>query len=258
MQSLPNQYLQTAIAAADAARQVTGKYFRTRLSIDSKPDRSPVTVADRMTENLMRQIILGNHPEHGFWGEESGAQAGNHEWLWIIDPIDGTKSFATGKPTFGTLISLLYEHTPMLGIIDHPQLNERWIGIRGKTTTLNSIPCQTNPTSLIATATIYATTLDMFDKQSLAQYSALSKQCRFRVFGGDCYCYGLLASGYTELVCEADLKPYDYMALIPVVEGAGGIISDWHGNPLSVTAGDQVLASANTTLHQQAIKLLNA
>jgi len=258
MHLLPDEFVKTALAAVDQAGAVTSRYFRTRLEVDSKQDRSPVTIADRETEQVISTIIMNAHPEHGFYGEEGGDQSNAQEWRWIIDPIDGTKSFATGKPTFGTLVALLHEETPVLGIIDHPALNERWIGIKGQPTTFNGVPCQTSRSANLAASTIYTTTLDMFDDQTFSQYSRLSKTCKFRAFGGDCYSYGLLASGYTDLVCEADLKPYDYFALVPVVEGAGGIISDWQGKTLTMQSGDQVLASANSSLHQAALEQLNS
>lgn len=257
MFSLPEEYLNTALDAVEAAREITAKHFRTRLHIDDKGDQTPVTVADHEAEQAMRDLILQNHPDHGFFGEESGDQINNQQWCWIIDPIDGTKSFATGKPTFGTLLALICDETPVLGIIDHGALDERWIGIRGQRTTHNHKACATSDVRDLTLASIYTTTLDMFEPSSFAQYSKLSESCRFRAFGGDCYSYGLLSSGFTELVCEADLKPYDYLALVPVVEGAGGIISDWNGNALSLNSGDQVLAAANSELHQAAIGLLN-
>lgn len=257
MFSLPEDYLTTALDAVDTARKITARYFRTPLEIDDKVDRTPVTIADRETEQAMRALIIGKHPDHGFFGEESGDQTANQQWQWIIDPIDGTKSFATGKPTFGTLIALLYDGLPVLGIIDHCALKERWIGIHGRPTTHNGAKCATSAVHNLFQASIYATTLDMFDHNSFAQYSKLSEACRFRAFGGDCYSYGLLSSGYTDLVCEADLKPYDYLALVPVVEGAGGIITDWKGDALSLHSGDQVLAAANRTLHRAAIERLN-
>ena len=257
MFSLPEEYLTTAINAVDTARGITAKYFRTRLDIDNKGDQTPVTVADREAEQAIHDLILKNHPDHGFFGEEGGNQTNNQQWCWIIDPIDGTKSFATGKPTFGTLLALLCDETPVLGIIDHGALDERWIGIRNQPTTYNGETCESSDVRDLSLASIYTTTLDMFEPGSFAKYSKLSEACRFRAFGGDCYSYGLLSSGFTELVCEADLKPYDYLALVPVVEGAGGIISDWNGNALSLNSGDQVLATANSTLHQAAIDLLN-
>ena len=255
---LDQSHIQTAEKAADLARTITTRYFRSTLNVDSKQDKSPVTIADQETEAAVKQYILDQFPHHGFFGEESGQENSDAEWQWILDPIDGTKCFASGKPTFGTLIALLHQSKPVLGIIDHVMLNERWIGISGQTTTCNGTPCQTSTTSSLDQASIYTTTLDMFNEHTFAQYQNLSRACQFRVFGGDSYCYGLLSSGYTHIVCEADLKPYDFLALAPVVEGAGGIITDWQGNALNRHSGDQVLASANSALHEAALELLNS
>ena len=254
---LDERLIQTADKAADLARTITTRYFRSTLNIDSKQDKSPVTIADQETEAAVKKFILEQYPEHGFFGEESGQENSDAEWQWILDPIDGTKCFASGKPTFGTLIALLHQSKPVLGIIDHVMLDERWVGIAGQTTTCNGKPCQTSSEHTLASASIYTTTLDMFDDQTFPRYEKLSRACQFRVFGGDSYCYGLLSSGYTHLVCEADLKPYDFLALAPVVEGAGGIITDWQGKALTRHSGDQVLASANSNLHEAALELLN-
>ncbi len=253
---LLDELLHTAALAADQARNITRKWFRADLRIASKTDNTPVTIADRQTEDVIKTIILARHPDHGFFGEETGWQLNNAEWQWIIDPIDGTKCFATGMPTFGTLIALLHHHQPVLGIIDHPILDERWVGVQRKKTTHNGNPCRTRSTDSLENSSIYTTSMDMFDEITAEQSQNLTKSCRFRVFGGDCYGYGLLASGYNDLVCEADLKPYDYAALIPVIEGAGGMITDWQGNPLTLESIGQVLASANPVLHQQAIARL--
>ena len=250
-------YLQTASLAADRAREVTRKWFRADLAVDSKADRTPVTIADRETEIVIRDTVLEHHPDHGFFGEETGRSRGTSTWQWVIDPIDGTKCFATGMPTFGTLISLLYENRPVIGIIDHPMLDERWVGVEGERTTHNGRPCTTRTTSTLEQASIYTTTMDMFDEVSGPQSEKLTRRCKFRVFGGDCYSYGLLASGFNDLVCEADLKPYDVSALIPVIQGAGGMITDWQGEILHLDSKGEVLASANRGLHRLAIDRLN-
>ena len=252
-----DQYLQTALEAADMAREITGRYFRAPLTVDNKADQSPVTIADQETEDAIRGLIAERHPSHGIFGEERGNQAAGHRWRWIIDPIDGTKSFATGRATFGTLIALLEEDTPVFGIIDQGILGERWIGRRGGATTFNGEACTTRRESRLEHCSIYSTTLDMFDDESLPLFRRLASRCQFRVWGGDCYSYGLLASGHTDIVCEADLFPYDFLALVPVVEGAGGIITDWQGNALTMDSGDRVLATANGELHEAALALLN-
>ncbi len=257
MNNFQNDYLQTALQAADIARTITRRHFRTRFAVDNKPDLSPVTVADQETEAAIRAHIESRHPDHGIFGEEGGNQIKNQHWQWIIDPIDGTKSFAAGRPTFGTLIALMKANQPMLGLIDQSILDERWIGMRSSRTVFNGAPCQTREETRLEHCSIFCTTPEMFDAVSLDQFRNLADRCQFRVWGGDCYSYGLLAAGYTDIICEADLYPYDYLSLVPVVEGAGGIITDWNGNPLTLDSGHMVLATANQKLHQSALALLN-
>ena len=258
MNAPPDEFIATAVAAADAARRITAGYFRAGLAVASKDDRSPVTAADRETEQRVKEFILARHATHSIEGEETGGIDNAGEWRWVIDPIDGTKSFATGNPTFGTLIALLHCDRPVLGIIDHAALDERWVGIAGQPTTHNGAPCATSAARELAAGSIYTTTPDMFAGESLEKFNELSAAFRFRVFGGDCYCYGLLSSGFTEAVCEARMNPYDFMALIPVVEGAGGVITDWRGEPLTSDSNGEVLATANQALHRAALAKLNS
>lgn len=251
-----NDCLQTALDAADIAREITARHFRTRLTVDSKQDLSPVTIADRETEEAIRALIQSRHPDHGIFGEEGGNQILDQHWHWIIDPIDGTRSFASGRPTFGTLIALMDARKPALGLIDQGILDERWVGVSGSGTTLNGKPCTTRRETRIGDCSIFATSPDMFDDEAMDRFRGLADRCQYLVWGGDCYSYGLLAAGYTDIVCEADLYPYDYLPLVPVVEGAGGVITDWDGNALSLDSGDRVLATANEELHHRALALL--
>jgi len=251
---ITDQHIQVAIQAADAAREITLKYFRQPLDIIQKLDKSPVTIADKETEHLIREIIQTAFPDHGFYGEETGQTDMHKNWTWVIDPIDGTASFSTGKPTFGTLIALCYQGKPQLGIIDHAALDDRWIGIKGKQTTYNGKPVKTNSNNTeLTNATAYTTTPRMFTSETMPRYLAVADQCKFTIFGADCMAYGLVASGFSDLVIEADLKAYDYMAVAPVIEGAGGVISDWEGKELSLETKDQILAAANSQLHKAAL-----
>lgn len=248
--SLPDQgMIDFAEKLADAAREHALKHFRNIASVDRKADASPVTIADHEIEAVLRGQIAATYPDHGIVGEELGETNADRPWAWVIDPIDGTKSFATGKPTFGTLIALMYESEPQLGIIEHPALDERWLGVKGRRSECCRGPCQTRTTEHLSDATLYATTVDMFSGRESAIFEHVSRQVNFRCFGADCYAYGLLASGLVDIVMEADLKPHDFIALVPVVEGAGGCITDWEGKPLRFESTGQVLASANLTLH---------
>ena len=245
----------TALTAADCARVIALRHFRAAVDVHYKADDSPVTIADRAIEEAVRELLRARHPQHGIYGEEGGGDALDGEWCWVIDPIDGTKSFIAGKPTFGTLIALLHFGAPQLGVIDCAALNERWLGASGRATTHNGARCNTRADAQLADAKLFATTPDMFDVEARARFDALSRACRFRGFGGDCYAYGLLASGFVEVVCEAQLQPHDFMAAVAVVEGAGGVISDWRGNALSAQSSE-VLACANRALHESALAKL--
>ena len=258
MNSMVDQSIVDAVLEiADKAREISLKYFRQPLDIEQKSDRSPVTIADQQTEALIRDEITRRFPQHGFYGEESGQAATDALWVWVVDPIDGTTSFSTGKPTFGTLISLAYKGEPVLGVVDLPALDDRWLGVKGKPTLYNGKPVYANQkVNQLCDASAYTTTTKMFDENGLARYQALEQACKFSVFGADCLGYGLLASGFTEIVVEASLHPYDYMALAPVVEGAGGCISDWEGNPVRLDSGDQIVASANSDLHKKVLEVL--
>jgi inositol-phosphate phosphatase/L-galactose 1-phosphate phosphatase/histidinol-phosphatase len=251
--------IEAAIQIADLAREISLKYFRQPLDIEQKSDRSPVTIADQQTEALIREEITRRFPAHGFYGEESGQTATDLPWVWVVDPIDGTASYSTGKPTFGTLISLAFEGEPVLGLIDMPVLGDRWLGVKGQPTLYNGQPVNTNKVvTEIDNASAYTATPRMFDEAAMQRYQALAGLCKFPVFGADCLGYGLLASGFTEIVVEASLEPYDYMALVPVIEGAGGCISDWEGQSVRLDSGDQIVASANAELHQKVLNALGA
>ncbi|MDQ0458209.1 histidinol-phosphatase [Rhizobium paknamense] len=247
-------YTAFANTLADAAKPLALSYFRTPLDIISKLDESPVTIADRTIEKQMRDMIEARFPTHGIYGEEMGVKKGD-EFTWVLDPIDGTKSFITGFPLFGTLISLTYREAPFCGLIDVPATGERWHARPGQTLFAGK-PSVTSGCEGFSEARFYTTSPDMFKGSEVEAYEMLSRAARLRRFGGDCYIYGLLASGHCDLVLETGLQPYDYMALVPVVEGAGGCITDWQGKPLSIHSTGQVLASATPTLHEAALKLI--
>ncbi|KAG2437812.1 hypothetical protein HXX76_005432 [Chlamydomonas incerta] len=265
-----DSYVDLAHSLADAAAVVTRKYFRTTFDVECKSDASPVTIADKQAEVAMREIIERTVPEHGIFGEEHGLKWGSgagSKYMWVLDPIDGTKSFITGKPLFGTLISLVYEGSPVLGIIDQPITKERWLGVVGRPTTLNGQQLRTRPCPDVGLAYLYATTPHMFSGENEVAFNRLRDSVRIPMYGCDCYAYGLLAAGHADLVVEADLKPYDYMALVPVVQGAGGVMSDWRGRPLvwQPTPGatdlksgwpGEVCAAGDPNLHKKAIEIL--
>ena len=251
------QASELAVRLADAARPEIMSRFRTGIHADAKADASPVTEADRACERAMRALINETFPDHGILGEEYGSENVDAEYVWVLDPIDGTNSFVTGKPLFGTLIALCHNKVPIVGIIDAPAEDERWLGIQGQPTTMNGQPVTTRRGTKLSESWLYATTPDMFEGDHETAFKRLSKAAWRTVYGGDCYAYGLMASGHVDLVCEASLGTYDFCALAPVINGAGGIITDWSGQALTMDSVGRVLAAGDQALHALALKALN-
>ncbi len=249
-------FLDLATHMADVARPIALKYHRRQIPIDIKADASPVTIADKKIESVLRALIAKAYPDHGILGEEHGVLNPKAKWLWVIDPIDGTQGFVIGGQHFGTLIALLHEGIPVIGIIEAPACGDRWVGVKGRATLLNGVPVKTRPCPKIADSWLAATSPHMFVGEDLAAFERLRASVRQVRYGTDCYAYGLLASGLVDVVAEADLKPYDYCALVPVVEGAGGNITDWDGAPLTANSGGRVLAAGDQAAHAQALALL--
>ncbi len=256
-QACPDAFIALAERLAEASGPVVRHYFRTELDVEAKQDASPVTIADREAEAAMRVLVEQVYPEHGIFGEEHGFVRTDAEYAWVLDPIDGTKAFVTGMPIFGTLIAVMRDGAPILGIIDQPVLGERWIGAAGRPTTLNGAPAHTQEAARLSSARHYATHPDMFvHGDDRAKVDGLIAQVRQSRYGGDCYAYGLLASGHIDLITDACMQIYDFMALVPVIEGAGGVVTDWDGAPLTRESDGHVLAAANRTLHGEALAIL--
>jgi len=249
-------HLELAEALADAAGVVLRRYFRQPLAITDKDDKSPVTIADREAETAMRALIQARFPDHGILGEEHGTIRPDAEYFWVLDPIDGTKSFISGVPLFGTLIALLHKGRPVLGIIDQPILRERWVGVAGRPSTFNGQPIATRACADAGAATLFSTSPELFLGEDGDAFRRLQAEVKLTRFGTDCYAYALLASGYIDLVVEAMLKPYDFCALIPVIEGAGGMMTDWRGQELGIASDGRVLACGDRRLHAIASKIL--
>ena len=256
----PEAFVDLAKRLAEQARDITGRYFRQPLDIEDKADTSPVTIADRETEAAMRSLIAEAYPDHGILGEEHRPERAEARFLWVIDPIDGTKRFITGHVQFGTLIALLDRGRPILGVIDMPQLDERWLGAAGRPSVhrdrRGSRSARTRACPDLADATLYCTSPGMFEGADLAAFERLRAAVKTPLFGGECYSYGLLASGFNDLVVEADMDPYDYMAQVAVIAGAGGMITDWQGRPLGLESDGRVLAAGDPALHRQALDML--
>jgi inositol-phosphate phosphatase/L-galactose 1-phosphate phosphatase/histidinol-phosphatase len=251
-----NAYLALAAELADIAGAAIRPYFRTALAVDDKADLSPVTAADRAAELAMRQLIAARFPEHGIIGEEYGREREDAEFVWVLDPIDGTKSFISGVPLFGTLIALARRGRPILGIIDQPISRERWIGAEGRATTHNGRPVHCRQCPRIAAATVFATSPDMFPGGDFDAFKRVARAAKLTRYGADCYAYGLVALGFVDVVIEASLKPYDFSAMLPIIEGAGGIATDWQGAPLGLASDGRVLIAGDKRTHGEALDLL--
>ncbi|KAL4013264.1 hypothetical protein IC575_025426 [Cucumis melo] len=260
-----DRFAEVASWVADAAGDVIRKYFRKKFEIIDKPDFSPVTVADQVAEDSMVSVILENFPSHAIYGEEKGwrCKENSADYVWVLDPIDGTKSFITGKPLFGTLIALLYRGKPILGIIDQPVLRERWIGLNGRKTTLNGQNVSTRTCSDISQSYLYTTSPHLFSGEAVEAFARVRDKVKVPLYGCDCYAYALLASGFVDLVVESGLKPYDFLSLIPIIKGAGGEITDWKGDelyweasPNSQATSFNVLAAGDKGIHKQALESL--
>lgn len=223
-----------AIRLADAAGAAIRPFYRAAFDHEAKADASPVTEADRAAEAAMRRILDAEAPRDGIIGEEYGRSREGASRQWVLDPIDGTVSFMAGRPIFGTLIALMEGGFPVLGIIDQPIAGERWIGATGVATTLNGREVLTRPCHELSDAVLASSGPQYFDGHAAQHFMALAAKTAHKrlVWGGDCYNYGLLAAGHLDLVVEAGLKLHDLAALVPVVEGAGGLMCDWNGEPL--------------------------
>ena len=249
--------LRLAERLADAAGAAIRPFFRAAYQSETKADSSPVTEADRAAEAAIRTILEKERPLDGIIGEEYGATRENAGRRWVIDPIDGTRSFMTGRPIFGTLIALIEEEAPIIGIIDQPILRERWVGARGRPTLFNGEVARTRNCGLLASAHLGTTSPYLFDSATRPGFERLAATAGNLVLGGDCYSYGLVALGQLDLVVEAGLKLHDFAALVPVVEGAGGIVCDWSGNPVGAQSDGKLVTAGDKALIDQTLALLN-
>ncbi|RTY78689.1 histidinol-phosphatase [Pseudomonas veronii] len=250
------EYLDFAEQLAEAAAAAIEPYFRTAIKVEDKGVRffDPVTAADKAAEQAMRELIRNRYPTHGVLGEEEAAYAGESELTWVLDPIDGTRAFVTGLPLWGTLIALNDGQRPVLGVMNQPFTGERYFG-SAQGAWRNGTALKTRTCSQLTSARLMCTTPDMFDtvKRKNA-FEQVASQAQLVRFGGDCYAYCMLASGFVDVIIEAALQPYDVQALIPIIEAAGGRMTAWDGS--TAQNGGTVVACGDPTLHAQLIELL--
>ncbi|WP_316228538.1 histidinol-phosphatase [Bradyrhizobium sp. SZCCHNR2023] len=245
---------------ATASGETILPFFRTSLSIDNKSirqDFDPVTEADRAAEAVMRRLIKANFPQHGIVGEEFGNEREDADYVWVLDPIDGTKSFIAGFPIWGTLIALLHKGTPVFGMMHQPFISERFSGDNGSATYRNSVGerrLSVRRCGSLKEAVCYTTSPLLMNKADRATYERVEAEVRLSRYGGDCYSYCMLAAGHLDLVIETELKPYDIAALIPIINGAGGIVTNWDGGPAQT--GGRIIAAGDKRVHEAALKML--
>ncbi|MBL4639385.1 MAG: histidinol-phosphatase [Kordiimonadaceae bacterium] len=245
-----------ACELADAAAEVSLAYFKKPLTVDNKEGDTgfdPVTEADKKAEKAIRALIDARFPDHSIFGEEYGKKITDSPFEWVLDPIDGTRAFISGLPTWGTLIALKHKGEPVIGVIDQPYLKERYLGWTTGAT-LNGRPITTRKAPSLDKTTVSTTDLALFTEGEYGAFQTLLKNSRLVRYGLDCYAYAVLSAGHIDIVAESGLKPYDMMALIPVVRGAGGTATNWEGN----SAGDRgrLLAVGNPGLTAEIIEIL--
>ncbi len=236
---------------ADAAGQAIRPWFRRPFLVETKEDFSPVTAADKEAEAAIRRLLAEYRPDDGVIGEEYGDDRPDAERVWVLDPIDGTRAFVAGRPLFGTLIGLLEQGKPVLGVIDQCIIRDRWIAGPDQPTLLNGSRVHVRPCADLAAARIGTTSPQAFDANDLARFERVRAASLDTLYGGDCHNYGLVAAGHLDAVVESGLKIHDWAALVPIVTGAGGVMTDWQGRPLDqgsdgavIAAGDAQLAAA--------------
>ena len=217
--------------------------------METKADLSPVTIADREVESAMRRVLADMAPDDGILGEEEGASRLDAGTVWVLDPIDGTKSFITGLPLFGTLIAAVQGARPVVGVIEVPALEERYVGVEGRGAAFDGSPMRTSACGRLDEAVVYLAPHEPMTGAQRAAFARLAGIGRVNRPGYDCYPYAQLAAGHVDVVVEVGLQPYDHMALVPVIEGAGGRITDWDGRRLGLGSGGDVAAAANPALH---------
>lgn len=239
---------------ADASAAVIRQYFRTDYIIENKADDSPVTIADRKAEEIMRELIAKRFPDHGILGEEHGHHQPDAEYQWVLDPIDGTKAFVSHSYLFGTLIALLKEGRPILGVINHPLLNDFLVGMGGQSW-LNGRRVHVRPCQRVEDAILLSSATAMVHSyQNGPAFDALTQRVQRHNTWGDCHGYYVVAVGGADIMADPIMNPWDLMALIPIIEGAGGVITDWQGN--DAVRGESIIATAGT-IHEEVIRLLN-
>lgn len=249
-------WLAFAHELADAAHELLAPAAALRPEVEVKADRSFVTALDAQIEARLRGLIAGRFPDHGILGEEAGAQSLDAEAVWILDPIDGTAPFVAGVPVFGTLIALAWQGVPVIGLMHLPVTRQRYVGVAGRASTLDGAPLRTRACAGLGQAILTNSNPDFLARHERPALEALRTRTAWRIYGGCCMSYGLLAAGRTDIAIDAGFKVYDYAPFRPLIEGAGGVITDWQGRPVTLGSGSQVLAAGDPARHCEALALI--
>ncbi|MFT5112084.1 MAG: inositol-phosphate phosphatase/L-galactose 1-phosphate phosphatase/histidinol-phosphatase [Parasphingorhabdus sp.] len=252
------QFVSDAKRFADISRSIIREEIYLPREVEVKSDATPVTPIDKKVERALRAEIEKTFPEHGIVGEEYDTVHQDSDYVWVLDPIDGTMAFIAGLPTFSTLIALTWRGSPILGVMDSPITEERWIGVDGVGTTLNGKTISSRPCQSLDKAFTHTSSPLYFEPSAsdLAAYNRFKNAVQFLIFGGGCHAFGRVAHGYIDVAIETAHDIHDYMALVPIVSNAGGVISDWQGNPLTLSSGSRFIASGNQLVHNQALEVL--
>ncbi len=249
---------QVASTIARDASAIPMQYFRTQMDITDKADDSPVTIADQNTERFIRDALLKHFPDHDIFGEEFGISGDLSGASWIIDPIDGTRSFISGNPLFGMLMGFLNAGVPQIGLVRMPALNETFLGVAGLGATKNGQPIACRKTTELAKAILYINEPENINADNPARFTRLCQAAHIRRTAYDCYPHAMVAAGTVDAVVDCNLEPYDYLPLVGLIQAAGGIITDWNGAPLTLKSDGRVVTAATTELHSEVLKLLKA
>lgn len=256
-----NKFKYFAEDMANNARKIALKYFRQspyNMGINIKSDNTPVTNADKEIEQLCRNMIADTFPTHGVLGEEEGADRIDADFVWVIDPIDGTKAFATGKPLFGTIIGLTHNKKPVLGLIDQAFTQERWLGIEGYQTTHNNKQIRVSKVQKLNEASFYTAAPEMFPGVYVDRFDKLKSKLKWVQYSTDCYAYGLLSMGCVDIVMEQFLGHHDIIGLLPIIKNAGGFASDWNGKEINLNTNGTLIAASNEKLAKQVLDIINS
>ncbi|MDF1671051.1 MAG: inositol monophosphatase [Roseovarius sp.] len=246
-----------AARISQVAASVAMDHFRNPLNVEFKSDDSPVTQADKAVESVVRDYLGKHFPDDGIFGEEQGAEGLDNRYVWVIDPIDGTRSFLSGYPLFGFLLSLLEDGQSQIGVVGMPALSEVYIGVAGQGATMNGDPIVVSGRTRLDQAILFVNEGDKIFDQHPQVFSRLMQAGQTRRFAYDCYPHALLSAGYVDAVVDYDLQPYDYLAVSALIKAAGGVVTDWDGEPLTLASDGRVVSAATPELHQEVLTLIN-